>query len=115
MASDSDQPLCSSQVYKVVVRWTNEAETVIYRKYSLFFDFVVSVLYTFVPVLYYCVQWSPSGRTYVILVQQACFYLVCCTRLRPFGLFIQMHPAYKVYDMALLDCTRFYIRAPHHI
>ena len=30
------------QVYKVVVTWTDGKEIIIYRKYSFFFDFVVS-------------------------------------------------------------------------
>ena len=31
-----------SQVYKVVVDWTDGKNIIIYRKYSFFFDFVVS-------------------------------------------------------------------------
>ena len=30
------------QVYKVVVEWSNGTSTVIYRRYSMFFDFLVS-------------------------------------------------------------------------
>ena len=32
------------QVYKVVVEWSNGTSTVIYRRYSMFFDFLVSEL-----------------------------------------------------------------------
>lgn len=44
LAMASNDELYSTQVYKVVVKWTNETETVIYRRYSSFFDFVVSPL-----------------------------------------------------------------------
>lgn len=30
------------QVYKVVVQWSNGTSTIIYRRYSMFFDFMVS-------------------------------------------------------------------------
>lgn len=42
MASGTND-LYSTQVYKVVVKWTNGSETTIYRRYSIFFDFVVSI------------------------------------------------------------------------
>ncbi len=32
------------QVYKIVVQWSNGKSTVIYRRYSMFFDFQVSNL-----------------------------------------------------------------------
>lgn len=30
------------QVYKIVVQWSNGHSTIIYRRYSMFFDFMVS-------------------------------------------------------------------------
>ena len=30
------------QVYKIVVQWSNGRSTIIYRRYSMFFDFMVS-------------------------------------------------------------------------
>lgn len=37
------------QVYKIVVQWSNGATTVIYRRYSMFFDFLVSERYLELP------------------------------------------------------------------
>lgn len=31
-----------NQVFKMVVKWSNGSKTVVYRRYSLFFDFLVS-------------------------------------------------------------------------
>ena len=31
-----------NQVFKMVVQWSNGSKTVVYRRYSLFFDFLVS-------------------------------------------------------------------------
>lgn len=38
----SFKPPLFDQVYKVVVQWSNGSETVVYRRYSMFFDFLVS-------------------------------------------------------------------------
>jgi hypothetical protein len=31
-----------NKVYKIVVQWSNGTTTVVYRRYSMFFDFLVS-------------------------------------------------------------------------
>ena len=48
----NDGSLSLDQVYKIVVNWSNGQSTVIYRRYSMFFDFMVSPLNTPFCVLY---------------------------------------------------------------
>ena len=44
--------LFPNQVYKVVVQWSNGSSTVIYRRYSMFFDFLVGGLYSYLFGIY---------------------------------------------------------------
>ncbi len=37
------------QVYKVVIEWSNDSTVIIYRRYTHFFDFLVSLC---LPILY---------------------------------------------------------------
>lgn len=47
LSEDKCPHFITFQVYKVVVQWTNDKEIIIYRKYSFFFDFVVSEMLSY--------------------------------------------------------------------
>ena len=65
------------QVYKIVVQWSNGSSTVIYRRFSMFFDFMVSQIMMIVHI-YYGMEVYIYIYIYIYIYMYVCMYVYVC-------------------------------------